>query len=77
MQELGLKYRVLDMASEELGAAAFRKFDIEVWLQLILRVRKWLLLKLLGFLVLLDSTLNLAPIFLDLLSEFLFDGRDC
>jgi len=29
---LGLKYRVLDMASEELGAAAFRKYDIEAWM---------------------------------------------
>lgn len=32
MQKLDLKYRVLDMASEELGAAAFRKFDIEAWI---------------------------------------------
>ena len=30
--ELGLPYRVLDMATEELGAAAFRKYDIEVWM---------------------------------------------
>jgi seryl-tRNA synthetase len=29
---LGFKYRVLDMASEELGAAAFRKYDIEAWM---------------------------------------------
>lgn len=29
--ELGLKYRVLEMATEELGASAFRKFDIESW----------------------------------------------
>ena len=29
---LGLPYRVLDMATEELGAAAFRKYDIEVWM---------------------------------------------
>lgn len=29
---LGLKYRVLDMASEELGAAAYRKYDIEAWM---------------------------------------------
>jgi seryl-tRNA synthetase len=32
VQKLGFKYRVLDMASEELGAAAYRKFDIEAWL---------------------------------------------
>lgn len=29
---LKLPYRVLDMATEELGAAAYRKFDIEVWM---------------------------------------------
>lgn len=29
---LGLHARVLDMPSEELGAAAFRKFDIEAWM---------------------------------------------
>ena len=29
---LGFKYRVLDMASEELGAAAYRKYDIEAWI---------------------------------------------
>lgn len=28
---LGLHYKVLDMASEELGAAAYRKYDIEAW----------------------------------------------
>ena len=28
---LGLHYKVLDMATEELGAAAYRKFDIEAW----------------------------------------------
>mmetsp|Transcript_23149 Transcript_23149/g.30854 ORF Transcript_23149/g.30854 Transcript_23149/m.30854 type:complete len:156 (-) Transcript_23149:248-715(-) len=32
VQSLGLSYRVLDMATEELGAAAFRKYDIEVWM---------------------------------------------
>ena len=32
VQELGFKYRVLDMASEELGAAAYRKYDIEAWI---------------------------------------------
>ena len=32
LKDLGLKYRVLDMASEELGAAAFRKYDIEAWI---------------------------------------------
>ena len=32
VQALGLPYRVLDMATEELGAAAQRKFDIEVWM---------------------------------------------
>jgi len=32
VQQLGFKYRVLDMATEELGAAAFRKFDIEAWM---------------------------------------------
>ena len=63
-----------------LSASEFvNQVDIEVWLRvrLILWVRKWLLLKLLSFLVLLDSILNLVPTFLDLLSEFLFDGRDC
>ena len=32
IQHLNLPYRILDMASEELGAAAYRKFDIEVWM---------------------------------------------
>jgi len=32
VQALGFKYRVLDMASEELGAAAYRKYDIEAWM---------------------------------------------
>lgn len=32
LTQLGLHYRVLDMATEELGAAAFRKFDIEAWM---------------------------------------------
>ena len=27
-----MPYRVLDMATEELGAAAFRKYDIEAWM---------------------------------------------
>ncbi|PKI83774.1 serine--tRNA ligase [Malassezia vespertilionis] len=29
---LGLQYRVLDMATEELGASAYRKYDIEAWM---------------------------------------------
>jgi len=29
---LGLLYRVLDMSSEELGASAYRKYDIEAWM---------------------------------------------
>jgi seryl-tRNA synthetase len=32
MEELEFPYRVLNMATEELGAAAFRKFDIEAWI---------------------------------------------
>jgi seryl-tRNA synthetase len=32
LTELGLPFRVLNMATEELGAAAFRKFDIEAWM---------------------------------------------
>merc|ERR1711957_1038565 len=32
LEELQLPYRVLNMATEELGAAAYRKFDIEAWL---------------------------------------------
>lgn len=28
---LGLHFKVLDMATEELGAAAYRKYDIEAW----------------------------------------------
>ena len=35
------------------------------------------LLELFGFLVLLDDILNLFATFLDLLSEFLLDARDC
>lgn len=31
LDDLGLHYQVLDMASEELGLSAFRKFDCEVW----------------------------------------------
>jgi seryl-tRNA synthetase len=30
--ELGLYFRVLDMPTEELGASAYRKFDIEAWM---------------------------------------------
>jgi seryl-tRNA synthetase len=30
-QALDLPYRLLDMATEELGAAAYRKYDIEAW----------------------------------------------
>lgn len=30
--ELGLHFRVLDMPTEELGAAAYRKYDIEAWM---------------------------------------------
>jgi seryl-tRNA synthetase len=29
---LGLPYRVLDMPTEELGASAYRKFDVEAWM---------------------------------------------
>ncbi|PWN23346.1 class II aaRS and biotin synthetase, partial [Microstroma glucosiphilum] len=32
LQSLGLTYRCLDMPTEELGASAFRKFDIEAWM---------------------------------------------
>jgi seryl-tRNA synthetase len=32
LQQLELPYRVLNMATEELGAAAYRKFDIEAWM---------------------------------------------
>jgi seryl-tRNA synthetase len=32
IEELGFPYRVLNMATQELGAAAYRKFDIEVWI---------------------------------------------
>ncbi|PWN89692.1 seryl-tRNA synthetase [Acaromyces ingoldii] len=30
--QLGLPYRVLDMPTEELGASAHRKYDVEVWM---------------------------------------------
>lgn len=30
--ELGLSYRLLQMSSEELGAAAYKKYDFEAWL---------------------------------------------
>jgi seryl-tRNA synthetase len=29
---LGLHFRVLDMPTQELGAAAYRKFDVEAWM---------------------------------------------
>ncbi|KAI9598395.1 seryl-tRNA synthetase family protein [Syncephalis fuscata] len=32
LNELGLSYRVLDMPTEELGASAYRKYDIEAWM---------------------------------------------
>ena len=32
MSQLGLHGRVLDMPTEELGAAAYRKFDVEVYM---------------------------------------------
>lgn len=32
IRSLGLPYRVLDMPSEELGASASRKYDMEVWM---------------------------------------------
>lgn len=32
VNSLGLHYRLLDMATEELGAAAYRKYDMEVWI---------------------------------------------
>merc|ERR1711972_1062363 len=35
---LGLCFRVLDMPTEELGAPAYRKFDIEAWMP---GMRKW------------------------------------
>ncbi|KAG0052707.1 seryl-tRNA synthetase [Linnemannia elongata] len=31
-EELGLCYRVLDMPTEELGASAYKKYDIEAWM---------------------------------------------
>ena len=31
-QGLGLLYRVLDMPTEELGASAYRKYDVEAWM---------------------------------------------
>lgn len=31
-EELGLRCRVLDMPTEELGASAYRKYDIEAWM---------------------------------------------
>ena len=32
LQDLGLHYRVLEMASAELGSPAARKYDIEAWM---------------------------------------------
>jgi len=32
LSQLGLHFRVLDMPTEELGAAAYRKYDIEAWM---------------------------------------------
>lgn len=32
IQGLGLPYRILDMPTEELGASAYRKYDIEAWM---------------------------------------------
>ena len=32
LQDLGLTYRALDIASEDLGLPAFRKIDLEAWL---------------------------------------------
>ena len=31
-RELGFHFKVLDMSSEDLGAPAYRKFDIEAWM---------------------------------------------
>jgi seryl-tRNA synthetase len=31
-EELGFHFKVLDMSSEDLGAPAFRKFDVEAWM---------------------------------------------
>lgn len=31
--DLGLGYRLLEMPSEELGAPAYKKYDVETWLQ--------------------------------------------
>jgi len=31
-EELGLHFKVLDMASHDLGAPAYRKFDVEAWM---------------------------------------------
>ncbi|KAL1918128.1 uncharacterized protein VTP21DRAFT_3394 [Calcarisporiella thermophila] len=32
IRDLGLHYRLLDMPTEELGASAYRKYDIEAWM---------------------------------------------
>jgi len=32
LNQLGLHYRVLDMPTNDLGAAAYRKYDIEAWM---------------------------------------------
>merc|ERR1711935_850174 len=37
-ESLGLCFRVLDMPTEELGAPAYRKYDMEAWMP---GMRKW------------------------------------
>ena len=32
IEELGFAYRVLDMPTRELGASAYRKYDVEIWI---------------------------------------------
>lgn len=32
LEQLEIPFRVLNMATEELGAAAYRKYDIEAWM---------------------------------------------
>ena len=32
LEKLGIPYRVLEMPTEELGASAYRKYDIEAWM---------------------------------------------
>lgn len=31
LNDLGLHYKILDMATEELGLSAYKKFDCEAW----------------------------------------------